>query len=276
MGIRSDVHVSQLSRRLDILEEAVDLSSRVRLIRKDFEAALAPHSFAGAGLRRYGSVHDGGYVLPEHILRCARGVVSIGVGENNDADVELANLGLVVHAWDHTVECLPQTHPNIHFHRQGLGQHDDGDLLSLRSITDLSFGSSDEGLVLLLDAEGAEWGSLGTTERSVLERYSLISVEFHKLGDTLLNPTPIFDVLSGIRELFLPVAIHANNHATSWTYDGFVLPDALEVTYVKTSLVQGPITRANGDPVLLAPCCPDMPEVELPWAEDQLSRENIQ
>ena len=86
----------------------------------------------------------------------ASGVVSIGVGDNNAADVALAEMGLPVHAWDHTVTDVPMKHDNLVFHHAGLGEPaSTGSLKSLDWITDASFGTSQGGLVLMMDAEGS-------------------------------------------------------------------------------------------------------------------------
>jgi hypothetical protein len=91
-------------------------------------------------------------------------------------------------------------------------------------------------------------------------------LELHGLGDVLVPGSSILRTLQWLREHFVPVAVHANNHGTSWSCDDFVLPDALEVTFVRSDLVPEGAEPGNCPDELLAPCCPDVSEIELPWA----------
>jgi len=267
-GIRSrpDVQIGQLERRLQILESVLDLetlaSSRVR----ELVDLLRPSQSEDLPLSRIGSVNDGGYVLPLDLILATGGVVSIGVGDNNDADVFFARRGIPVQAWDHTVGSLPVSHPLISFHRQGLG--DSPPLLkTLDDITESSFPRKSRPLTLLLDVEGAEWSALENVSPETLDRFSVISAELHDLGNLLVEPEPILPVLRRIRERFIPIAVHANNYMPTWDLANVRVPDALEVTFVHCELVDGSTLRdGNCNLSLFSPCCPDLPDVELPWA----------
>lgn len=240
----------------------------MKRIEAAFIAALAPMQHPELGLTRIGSDFDGGYVLPRALVEASHGVVSIGVGDNNEADVALATLGKEVHAWDHTVAGLPVQHSMITFHQVGLGASDASrDLMPLESILTTSFGSDGGDLILLMDAEGAEWSALADVDTRALRRFSVASLELHELGNVLVPGSTILRVLERLREQFVPVAVHANNHAASWRSDGFVLPDALEVTYVRADLLPAGAVRGNCPPSLLAPCCPDIDDIELMWAD---------
>lgn len=259
------MHIDRLSRQVAILEQLAGVSEQVAIVQPHIVAALSPSQHPQLALERVGSHFDGGYVLPRRIVDAARGVVSIGVGDNNEVDLELADRGLRVHAWDHTVAGLPRSHELITFHRVGVGAIDGSGLKTLEEITDASFGAEASGLVLLMDAEGAEWDVFSTVADEVLGRYTVISLELHDLGNALLPGSPVLQVLSRLRSSFVPVAVHANNHSASWRSGDFVLPDALEVTYVRSDLMPEGAHPGNCPPSLLAPCCPDVAEIELNW-----------
>jgi hypothetical protein len=263
---RPDVQILKLQRRVEVLEEFVDISGRSRGWTADFVAYLTPWQFPDLPLTRVGSFHDGGYVLPFGLDGLVTGVVSIGVGDNNDVDVRLAEMGLAVHAWDHTVDALPTSHSAIIFNRSGLGdQRVDPLLRSLEEITDDSFGEGSVGLLLLLDAEGAEWGALETCSDDTLARFDVIGIELHDLGDLVLDPSQKLRVLRRLDKSFVPVALHANNHSAVWRLPGLDLPDALEATYVRRSLLTIAGTVGNCPAELMSPCCPDIKEVEIEW-----------
>ncbi len=264
MRVRPDVQVLKLERRLRVLESVVDLDARAPWMGELLEL-LAPRQFTRVPLERLGSLHDGGYVLPRSLPHECAGVVSIGVGDNNDVDVALAERGLQVHAWDHTVADVPTAHPMIAFHRMGLGEGS-ASLLTLNEITEASFGPTSGSLALMLDVEGAEWEALGRAQDSDLDRFALISLEMHGLGDLLVDPNPILAVLRRLHQRFVPVAVHPNNYGAVWTLGGVELCDALEVTYVSRQSVQGDGVPGNCPAALLSPCCPDLPDVHLGWA----------
>lgn len=264
---RPDVQALKLERRIDVLERIAGLDARVAGWSATFVDVMRPYQVAGMPLVRIGSSFDGGYVLPQRLVRETTGIVSVGVGDNNDADVAIveARGGTVrVHAWDHTVDGLPTAHPNITFHRTGLG--DGPGLLPLDAVVADSFGPDARDLMLLVDAEGAEWDALAAADDAVLDRFSVIAAELHDLGDLLVDPTAKLDVLRRLHRGFVPVAVHANNYTPAWTLPGFVLPDAVEVTYVNRRHVDERALRPGNCPAaLLAPCCPDLPDVVLPW-----------
>jgi hypothetical protein len=259
----------QLHRRLQVVETVVSISERFDAFIPDFISYLTPYQFPSMQLRRIGSAYDGGYVLPLAHISSAHGAVSIGVGDNNDADVALAEMGLAIHAWDPTVDDLPTSHNRIVFHKVGVGDPAVGTgYMSLDDILNRSFGPNSTNLILLLDAEGAEWTALSECSNSTLDRISLLAVELHDLGDLLLDPAPQLATLRRLNEDFVPIAIHANNHGASWPLPGLLLPDALEVTYVRRDLMDELGRVGNCPANVLAPCCPDLPEIPITWCSN--------
>lgn len=266
LRVRPDVQIGRLERRLQVLEQLVELQTSSAHWVAQFKDLLQPQQVVNMPLARFGSANDGGYVLPANIRGLVTGVVSIGVGDNIDADLDLANLGLHVHAWDHTVSGLPSPHERITFHPQGLGVHSTHEsLLPLDEIVDNSFGTEGSGLLLLLDAEGAEWQALASATSDTLDRFAVISMELHDLGELIIEASPKLAALANLNSRFVPVAIHANNYCAEWHLPHLTLPDVLEITYVNRQLSRGETTPGNCPSDLLAPCCPDIPEMSLSW-----------
>lgn len=262
---RADVRVEQLARQVAVLENLVGIPERIIDVQPRILAALTPIQDEQLELERIGSEFDGGYVLSKQLIECASGLVSIGIGDNNDADLTLAERGLRVHAWDHTIGNLPRDHALITFHRIGVGATDATNIRTLTSITDMSFGEDINNLLLLMDVEGHEWEVLSAVSDTTLNRYSMLGLEFHNLGDALLLESVVLDVLERLRRHFTPVVVHPNNHGTLWASEGFVLPDMLEVTYVRSDLVSTFSRPGDCPGNLLSPCCPDLPEMILDW-----------
>ena len=259
---RPDVRIKHLERRISILERSTQLPEGAEARIKQAVDLLTPRVFEGLTLQRVGSEYDGGYVLPVNLMSECRGVVSIGVGSNNDCDIALARMGQQIHAWDHTVDGLPNRHNAITFHKVGLGSGTD--LRDLKHICEASFGKSATGLALMLDAEGAEWEAINL-QPGALSGFDIMAIEFHDLGDLLLQPDPILPALQTISRDFVPVAVHVNNHGGLWEVGPFPWPDALEVTYVRKSHLETPSHRGNCDPQLFRPCCVDLADPQISW-----------
>lgn len=260
------MRLEQLDRKVAVLEQLAGISGRIADIQPQILSTLTPWQDQQLSLERVGSTFDGGYVIPKELVESASGVVSIGVGDNNDADMDLADRGLPVHAWDHTVNRLPRSHPLITFHRTGVGTTPSGKVRTIGSITEESFGHGMRDLILMMDTEGAEWGVLSTISDETLRRYSVLCLELHDLGDCLLPGTQIPEILSRLRERFVPVYLHPNNHGAFWRAGDFVLPDILEVTYVRRDLLSNSARTGNCPEGLVSPCCPDLPDLLLEWA----------
>jgi hypothetical protein len=262
---RPDVQIRQLQRRVDVIERLLDLGTEQRPWEERLVKLLTPHQFDGVHLRRFGSANDGGYVLPVDEVSRASGVISVGVGDDNAADVELASRGLTVHAWDHTVPQLPTRHERIVFHRVGLGSSDSVQLNTLDTLAGRSFVDGADDIILMLDAEGAEWAALKGCGDETLRRFSVVAVEFHGLGELLVDPEPIMEVLERMACQFEVVCVHPNNYGAVWRLATLSLPDVIEVVFVRRDLAKGRRTVGNPPVGLLAPCCPDLPDSPPSW-----------
>jgi hypothetical protein len=164
-------------------------------------------------------------------------VLSIGVGEDNLADIHLAKMGHRVHAWDHTIKKLPVKHPNIVFHKTGVGKPEDGqNLLPLPELLDRSFPNFEGPVALMMDVEGQEWESLMSANDQTMSKFGLMVIEFHNVGNLIFDPESVLFPLRKIRETHTPVVLSTNNYGASWKYPGNVtIPDVVEVTYVLNS-----------------------------------------
>ena len=265
---RPDVQLLQLQRKIEVLEGFTGIAANSPGWIDAFTGALTPVQFSEVPLARLGSEFDGGYVLPIDLIKDLAGVVSVGVGDNNEVDIDLANLGLRVHAWDHTVKNLPTTHKNISFHKVGLGHHSaDSSLKTLTEMVESCFPGDDTDLLLMLDAEGAEWQALADCTDEVLNRFGVIAIELHDLGNMILNPDLQLSVLRKLNSMFVPIAIHANNHSALWKIPGLDLPDAIEVTYLNRSFMHHDGETGNCPSELNSPCCPDLGEMQISWTD---------
>jgi hypothetical protein len=184
---------------------------------------------------RIGGDGDGGYVMFED-LRCD-GAVSVGVGPDVSWDRDIAERGIPVVMFDHTVRRLPDDVPGGVFHRVGVGNGDR--LQSLPKLIEMAGFSGSNNLMLNIDVEGAEWDVLNTVDSQCLLRFRQIVCELHgfdeidggALGDRIVN------ALERLSETHVPIHLHANNYARIARFGDLWFPAAIEVSWVRRELL---------------------------------------
>lgn len=95
-----------------------------------------------------GNRGDGGYIMVDDFNDKMR-VYSVGIGDNVSYDSELANKGIKVFMYDHTIYRLSQVHNNFIFHRLGVGTGDN--CLPLEDILRENDDLDNHNLILKMD-----------------------------------------------------------------------------------------------------------------------------
>lgn len=191
----------------------------------------------GLPLIRVGPDGDGGYVMPDDLIDCV-GLLSPGVGDIADFDLSFAQRGIKVVELDHTIESPPFIHELVEFLPLRLGASPGPGCKTIAELVTLFPASGD--LVLQLDVEGDEWACLALVEPSILLRFRMLTVEFHRLDEFLTDPrlrTLAEAVLDRILENFVVAHSHVNNGGKilSLRERGakILLPATLEVTFLR-------------------------------------------
>ncbi len=199
------------------------------------------------------------------------GAVSIGIGGDVSWDLALADRGINVYQYDHTVPYPPLSHPRFHFHPVGIGGSDDIKVQSLeRIVADIPVAGD---LVLKMDVEGAEWTAFSAAPSRVMERFSQIVVEVHDpLAGSCADRAHRLRVLRRLRRTHQVVHVHANNYAAVESFEGIVVPSVLEVTWLRRSRTPFVTSREPLPAVEDAPNDPLRPEIAMSAILAQLRR----
>jgi hypothetical protein len=200
-----------------------------------FEALslLTPYDLPAEQKVRIGGPGDGGYVLVDR-LRAAQPVMSFGVGPSVAFDLDMAERGHRVLLFDHTIASLPGEHAGFTWYPEGVaGAADPADHMAK-----LPHGL--EAPILKLDVEGAEWDVLTETPMGLLRRFEQIVVELHELPrlEERRFRSMAWKALATLSSAFTLCHVHANNFGGIQTVCGFPIPDTLEVTYIRSDLVE--------------------------------------
>ena len=104
---------------------------------------------------RVGKECDGGYVMLDDFT----GIVaaySIGISDEVSRDLDIAQRGIEVFQYDHTIPSAPLRHARLHWTRKGLGADVTADLETLPRLLEMNRHVGCGDLILKVDVEG-EW-----------------------------------------------------------------------------------------------------------------------
>jgi hypothetical protein len=186
-----------------------------RQTREALLAELQPVVLANCELRRFGSEHDGGYLLCDNLSDGIESAYSYGVGLNDDFGCDVAKrYGVSVHEYD----CFDPGRPTCDggvfvFHDACIGPRQelvDGRVFDTLQNQIAANGDAEKRLIVKMDVEGAEWESLAATPDAVLERIDQLPMELHGVDD----PRNL-EVLRRLKKHFHLVNLHFNNFACS-------------------------------------------------------------
>ena len=198
---------------------------------------LRPVDIVGAEKQRLGPEHDGGYVM---IAGQDYDVLySYGIGSDMGFESHfVAENRIRAYLYDHTIGGLPEEDPSplITWKPEGIGPRRTADLNSLQGHVAENGHAEKGNLLLKMDVEGAEWLSLLATPDDVMGRFKQLVMELHgfgtETGDAFDNQAK---VLRKLNETFHLAHVHGNNYSNLQAVGNSVVPEVLEVAYVRKS-----------------------------------------
>jgi len=198
---------------------------------------LYPMDVQNAVYKRIGRDHDGGYVMLDGFNSTnTDAAYSLGINDDVSWDEQVAERGIDIYMYDHTIEGLPRNHKHFHFFK--IGVTGDTKEEGLKTLSNLIKGNGHEhnnNLLLKMDIEGYEWSVFNETPSSVINQFSQIVLEFHGLSPdkNKHDIDQIVSVLNKINITHQSIHLHANVFGeVSWV-GGKALPEAIEVTYIR-------------------------------------------
>jgi hypothetical protein len=191
-----------------------------RQLRKQLLDEVWPIVLGNCTLQRYGSAHDGGYLMCGNLLGNVQSAYSYGIGPSDDWGCDVSEkLGIPVHQYD----CFnppqrPCPNGRSSFHNECVGPK--AEVIESRvfdTVTNQILKNGDAGktLVVKIDIEGAELASLMATSDQVLSRIDQLAMEIHGTDVRFL------EMVRKLKRTFYPVHIHFNNQACSIRYKPF-------------------------------------------------------
>ena len=192
-------------------------------------------------LIRIGSAHDGGYLVPG-ILDQIEGVVSPGLGDEFQIENFFASLGIKVLSVDASVVRPSELHKDVIFYEKFLasGSDENENNVTLEDLVNENFPFSNK-LFLQCDIEGAEWQVLPDLTSDIIQKFSIIVLEVHHLNRVLqksFSEQVIFPSFEILLKYFQVVHLHPNNAGDDFYILGQRYPELLELTFMRSDLIQ--------------------------------------
>jgi len=181
-------------------------------------------------VERRGSKNDGGYFVYKS-ERSIGGIISFGVGSDISFEVALKQHKSVIHFYDNSITQTPIVVTNSVFFNETVG---------IKGIT-LKEAVSRIGvspLFLKCDIEGSEWGLLEEADTSDIQRIEQIVIEFHNLQYLYIERVynQYLKVLEKLNSTHISIFTNSNNFGKAFVIGGFLVPEVLEVTYLRRDL----------------------------------------
>jgi hypothetical protein len=185
-------------------------------------------------LIRVGGDGDGGYLLPDDI-EGIDAVYSPGVADTATFESFFADRGVDSYLIDASVSA-PPVH-NDRFHFQGIwlaAESVDGVSITLEDWLNENNPTS-RSLLLQIDIEGAEYESLLSTPSARLGQFRIIVLEMHELHaiSTPMGGRLVSALLTRLKETHYLVHTHVNNCCAPLSVKGVLVPDVVELTFLR-------------------------------------------
>jgi hypothetical protein len=179
---------------------------------------------------RKGSDTDGGYFISSENTSYAS-IISFGVGSDISFETELMDDTTFAHFYDNSINQLPTPIQNSAFFKETVGKNgvDLSEAVSRISVSPI---------LLKCDIEGAEWNLFGKAESSDISKFEQIVIEFHGLQFLYLDQIFEEQILA-LEKIFIthtPIFSSSNNFGKFFLIGGRLVPEVVEVTYLKREL----------------------------------------
>jgi hypothetical protein len=201
---------------------------------------------------RLGRDGDGGYVIAD-IPNIHYSLLLSG-GINDDVSFEDAFMKRYnctnCCAFDNTISTLPSDSTSIQFTQKRISGHVDETNTNLHYIID-----ANQSIFVKMDIEGGEYSWVRSLTTDHLNKFEQITMEFHApFYYGISRGMEIFTKLNKTHRL---IHLHPNNVAGTSSYNGVIIPNIFEGTYLhkkyfktvllNTDVIPGPLDMKNTD-----------------------------
>ena len=141
---------------------------------------ISPKKVIGKNRILLGAKADGCYVLLDDFENI-KIAYSFGISINIQFDKALADMGIDIYMYDHTINSLPYQNNRFHWKKIGLcgKNRNRTDLRTLQELLQENGHIHENNMILKMDIEKWEWESLNTLNEEILKKFKYIAIEYH-------------------------------------------------------------------------------------------------
>lgn len=189
-------------------------------------------------LKRFGCQGDGGYVLLDNI-KPETVCFSLGIAQEISFDIDIARNVSHVYMFDYSIASPPVSVSNASFYPLKVVREIKDPQIEIDLNLMFERYSPHSPIILKVDIEGSEWDVFLDVSSRNIERCDQIIVEFHGIQILPLNSN--FESYVFLLRRMLTSHTIVNTHINNWdgyeVINGIPVPNVLEVTFVKNSLL---------------------------------------
>jgi hypothetical protein len=189
--------------------------------------------YTGHKLIRLGSENDGGYLVPDLLLKEIKYLFSPGVSNETSFDEDCHKKKITPFLLDGTIDY----NGPFNFIKKNLNTFSDDKNITLSEwLNTVNIEENENNLMLQMDIEGNEWDILDNIELSLLKKFKIIVIEFHFFGKFIRNLSKISNVFAKLNIDFTICHIHPNNACSNFVnVKGFEIKRCYEFTYINNN-----------------------------------------
>ena len=178
----------------------------------------------------YGDNLDGTYILHDD-LENIKIAYSLGIDSRIQFDKALADKGIDVYMYDHTINKLPFENEKFHWKKIGIGGNKNRtyNIQTLQEMLKENGHVNEKNMILKIDVEGAEWDSLADTPEDVLLQFKYITIEYHFFE--IFHPY-FYDVIKKVHKTHQVFFVQCHPPSPAITYENNIICECLEVSYI--------------------------------------------
>ena len=228
---------------IKILSSLQDLKQKVQKPKTNTELGIlisfltAPRKVVGKKKLRLGNNGDGGYVLLDDFADI-KIAYSLGISNMTNFDKALADKGIDVYMYDHTINRLPYKNKKFHWLKKGLGAKNTRkkNLMTLMEMLEQNGHLKEKNMLLKIDVEGSEWETFNELPEEFLKKFKYIIGEFHSFKKNILKNEKSKIILSVLNKLNKTHQVfHKHCHST---IEAFVLGEYYFCNNIELSFIK--------------------------------------
>ena len=154
---------------------------------------ILPKKVLGRKRILLGEKHDGCYVLLDD-FKNIKIAYSFGINTNIQFDKALADKGIDVFMYDHSINSLPYENPKFHWKKIGLcGKNTQNN--NFKNLEDLIIENghvNEKNMILKMDIEYSEWDAIIDLKEETLNQFKYIAIEYHFKDESVFKNNNLY------------------------------------------------------------------------------------